>query len=148
MTPVLETATRTPAPDIRQQDLTDQAGLQEFLVSGGSVEAEAIIYADLTDDGVEEAVLPIASGGTAGNIAMLVFGYGPGGLRELLREVPPAEAIGGHIGARLELGQLVLSWPIYGPDDANCCPTGGRRDRYYRWDGDALVLEREEVRER
>lgn len=144
------TVTLTPAPDIRQQDLTEQAGLRDFLASVGSVDVQPveIIYADLTEDGVEEAVVSVASGGTAGNIAVFVFGYGAGGLRELLREMPPEEAYGGHISAHLESGQLVLSWPIYGPDDANCCPSGGLRDRYYRWDGSALVLERDERRER
>ena len=149
-TPTLARATLTPAPDIRLQDLTEQAGLQEFLAVIATPDAGQgeTIYADITGDGVEEAVVSVASGGTAGNLAVFVFGYGPGGLSELLREHPPDEALGGHIRARVESGQLILSWPIYGPDDPNCCPSQGFRVRYYLWDGSALALEREEQQER
>ena len=149
-TPTLARATLTPAPDIRLQDLTEQAGLQEFLAGIATLDAEQgeTIYADITGDGVEEAVVSVASGGTAGNLAVFVYGYGPGGLSELLREHPPDEALGGHIRARVESGQLILSWPIYGPDDPNCCPSQGFRVRYYLWDGSALALEREEQQER
>ncbi len=136
----------TPAPEIRDEDLTSQPGLQAFLASfGGEVLPSDTIYADFTEDGVEEAVVQVSSGGTLGNVAVFVFGYGPGGLQELLREIPPAEALGGHIRATQEAGQLVMTWPIYGPDDPNCCPSGGFRSRLYRWDGQELVIEREEL---
>jgi len=111
------------------------------------VHPEAIVYADLTDDGVEEAIVSVDSGGSGGDFAVFVFGYGAGGLRELLREVAPAEAYGGHIRADLLDSEIRISWPVYGPNDPNCCPTGGIRERYYQWDGNALVLEREELTE-
>ena len=139
-------AVPTPAPEIQDEDLTSQPGLQEFLASfGGEVLPSDTIYADFTEDGVEEAVVHVSSGGTLGNIAVFVFGYGPGGLQELLREIPPEEALNGHIRATVEAGQLVVTWAIYGPDDPNCCPSGGLRSRYYRWDGQELVIEQEDV---
>ena len=139
-------AVPTPASDIRDEDLTSQPGLQEFLASfGGEVLPIDTMYADFTEDGVEEAVVHVSSGGTLGNLAVFVFGYGPGGLQELLREIPPAEALRGHIRATVEAGQLVVTWAIYGPDDPNCCPSGGLRSRYYRWDGQELVIEQEDV---
>lgn len=139
-------AVPTPAPDIRDEDLTSQPGLQEFLASeGGEVVPGDSSYTDLTEDGVEEAVVHVSSGGTLGNLAVFVFGYGPDGLQELLREIPPVEALRGHIRATEEAGQLVITWPIYGPDDPNCCPSGGFRSRYYQWDGQELVIEREDV---
>ena len=146
MTATATPAVPTPAPEIRDEDLASQPGVQEFLASfGGEVLPSDTMYADFTEDGIEEAVVHVSSGGTLGNLAVFVFGYGPGGLQELLREIPPAEALGGHIRATEEAGQLVITWAIYGPDDPNCCPSGGLRSRYYRWDGQELVIEREDV---
>ena len=137
--------TSTPAPT--GDDLGSLPALQDFVAQqGGEIIIARTIYADLTGDGTKEAIVPVSSGGeTLGDIAIFVVGQGPDGLEELLRALPPQEARGGHIEAGVESGQLVISWPIYGPDDANCCPSGGSRVRYYRWDGSALVIDREVV---
>ena len=142
------TATSTPdsmpAPDIRAEDLALLPALQAFIgQNGGEVDAAEVIYADLTGNGAEEAVVPVSSGGTLGNLAVFVFGYRPDGLRTLLEVLPPEEARGGHMRAEVESGQLLISWSVYGPDDANCCPSGGTRARTYGWDGNALVLDDE-----
>lgn len=127
--------TPTPAPDIRQQDLTQQAGLQEFLAtSGGQATAESILYADVTDDGVEEAILPIGSGGESGNIALFVYGYQPSGLTELLRVVPEI-----RLQAVVDNGQLIVTEPVFGPDDPLRFPSQ-LRVTTYEWDGSALAV--------
>ena len=138
------TATSTPVLDIRAEDLATLPAVEGFIAqNGGELELSEVIYADVTGDEVEEAIVPVASGGTLGNIAVFVFGYRPDGLRTLLEELPPGEAQGGHMRAEVESGQLRISWPVYGPDDANCCPSGGRRARTYVWDGGALVVDDE-----
>lgn len=132
-----------PAPDIRDEDLTSQPGLQEFLASfGGEVFPGDTMYADITEDGVEEALVQVSSGGTLGNLAVFVFGFGPEGLQELLRALPESPRSG--ILADITAGQLVTTEEVFGPDDPLCCPSQ-LRQRYYRWDGQELVIEREDV---
>lgn len=43
-------------------------------------------YYDLTSDGKEEVVFSVDSGGTAGDIAIFVYGYQNGELKQLLKE--------------------------------------------------------------
>lgn len=133
--------TATPPPDIRAEDLTQQPALRGFLASaGGEVDPSRVIYVDLTEDGVEEAVVPVSSGGEGGDLAVFVFGYRAGRLRELLRALPEGSR---SIAVDVEAGQLVTTQGVYGPGDPLCCPSQLLR-QYYRWDGSALVVEREE----
>ena len=139
-TPVLATA--TPVPDIRDEDLTQHPALRDLIAAGGEVDASRIIYVDLTEDGVDDAIVPISSGGTAGDLAVVVLGYGPNGLEELLRVLPRETR---SIRAKVEEGQLVTTEGIFGPNDALCCPS--ILTTWYGWDGSALVVEREELEE-
>jgi hypothetical protein len=128
--------TATPAPDIRQEDLTQQSGLREFLSSsGGQVNTGSIIYADLTGDGADEAVVPIASGGEGASIAVFVFGFRPGGLEELLRVAPKS----GSLKENIVDGQLTLTEPTYAASDPFCCPSQ-LEITTYRWDGSHFVV--------
>ena len=68
-----------------------------------------IIYSDLIGDGGKEAVVPISSGGTAGDPAFIVVGYRDGKLVGLLTEVP-AE---GSVQVKVVNQQLVESVPVY-----------------------------------
>lgn len=127
----------TPASDIRQQDLTDQPGLRDFLASaGGEVDASRITYADLTDDGVEEAVVPVSSGGEGGDIAVFVYGYVAGEPQELLRALPEKTR---SIVAKVEEGQLVTTEGVYAPDDPFGFPSQVLT-KTYRWDGGNLAV--------
>ncbi len=136
-------AAPTPAAQgIREEELAASPGVEQFLSTvGGEPELVDIIYADLTSDGIEEAVAHVPSGGTLGNLAVFVFGYVNGELRQLLLEPAPEEALSGHLQAAVEEEKLSVAWPVYLTGDANCCPTGGARTRFYRWDGSALVAE-------
>lgn len=137
-TQAVATATATPPPDIQQEDLTEQPGLRDFLASaGGEVDPDRNIYVDLTGDGVDEAVVPVSSGGEGGDIAVFVFGYGADGLQLLL------QAESRRISAAVEGGQLVTAEPVYGPGDPFGDPSQLLR-RYYRWNGNELEIEREE----
>lgn len=134
-----EGPTPTPAPDIRDEDLTQQAELRDFLVSsGGEVNPRKIEYGDLTGDGVDDAVVPVASGGEGGDIAVFVLGYQPDGLEVLLRLETA------RLKAKIDDGRLETLEPDFAEGDARCCPSQFLRT-LYRWDGSSLVFESEEV---
>lgn len=124
-------ATPTAAPDIRQVDFSKHPVMERYLNgAGGEIDPTAIIYGDLTGDGVEEAVVPVGSGGEGGNIAIFVFGYGAGGLAALIRMLPQ----GSSIQAEIEDGQVVTTEPVFGASDPLCCPSELRKNTY-GWNG-------------
>lgn len=126
----------TAAPDIREQDPTQHPVMQEYLsTAGGEVDVEAITYADLTQDGVEEAIVPVSSGGEGGNTAIFVFGYGAGGLAAILRVQPAYEH---SIQSEVVGGQLVTTEPVFGANDPLCCPSELRKITY-GWNGTELA---------
>lgn len=136
-------AVATGAPDIRQEDLTQQPDLQQFLQdSGGEVDNGRIMYADLTEDGVEEAVVPVGSGGEGGDIAVFVYGYASGALRELLQVLPEDQ----RLAATVEAGVLSVSDPVYAEGDPRCCPSQ-LKVKTYGWDGSQLALENETLQD-
>ena len=135
------TATVVPAPDIAEVDFSEVPAVEDLLEgSGGRLLPEEIIITDLTGDGAEEAVVPVSSGGTGGNIAYAVFGYRDGDLEEILQVKPEA----GRVMVSVEDGVLVETQPVYGPEDPLCCPSQ-LRHTYYRWDGDEFVVDHEET---
>ncbi len=133
-------ASPTARPDIRQETLTGQPGLSEYLLTtGGITDPTRITYGDLTGSGAEEAVVPVSSGGEGGDIAVFVFGYIDGEIAELLR-AEPAET---SIVASIEAGQLITTEGIFAPGDPMNFPSQ-LLHRYYAWDGAAFVVDREE----
>lgn len=122
-------------PPIFDVDFATAPDVADFTArAGGEVEQDAIIFADLTGDGEEEAIVPISSGGTAGDIAYFVYTMREGDLTLLLSVVPES----GRIQVELDPeGRLVDREPVYGPDDPECCPSRVRT-RVYEWDGERL----------
>lgn len=140
-TATVPSETPTPAPDIRQDDLTQQPGLQEFLsASGGEVTPNSILYADVTGDHVNDAIVPISSGGEGGNVALFVYGYQPSGIAELLRVQPEI-----RLQAVVDNGQLVVSEPVFGPGDPLGFPSQIKVTTY-EWNGTALAVAKEETK--
>ena len=139
-----ETPPRTvTGPDIRQEDLAGRPEVSDFVSSaGGEVDASAIFYADLTNDAIEDAVVPISSGGEGGNIAVFVFGYLDGELQELLRVVPDSPPI----NAAIRDGQLSLEEAVFAASDPMCCPSQIRTTTY-RWSGSELVIDTQQTRD-
>lgn len=137
--PTGPTATVTPGPSIDEVDFSQVPAVEDLLAeSGGQVLPQEIILADLTGDGADEAVVPINSGGTGGDVAYAVFTYRDGGLDEILQVRPEA----GRVSVSVEEGMLLETQPVYGPEDPLCCPSQ-LRHTYYRWDGDELVVDHE-----
>jgi len=138
-----EEATATVPPNgvtgIRQADLMTQPGIVDFLsTSGGAI--DAIVYLDLTEDGAEEAVLPISSGGEGGDIAVFVYGYQDGRLTELLRVLPDDNSL----RAETADGTLTIVQPVFAEGDPLCCPSELRRT-VYQWDGTELSVASDET---
>ncbi len=132
-------ATTTSSLGIRTLDLSKDADVQGVIAAtGGQYLQAGVIYGDLTGDGVDDAVVPISSGGTMGDIAFLVFAPSGGVTKTLLKEIP----LGGSGGLSVAVvdGQIVMTQPIYGPNDPNCCPSGLRKTTYV-WNGASFAVQ-------
>lgn len=128
--------TPTQAPDIRHVDLARQQKLRLFLdQAGGVVDPNAVMYADLTQDGKEEAVVPLNSGGEGGDIAVFVYSVRGGNVELLLRTYAQDTSL----VAAVEGGALTVTEPVYAEGDPLCCPSG-LRVTTYRWDGSKLAV--------
>lgn len=100
---------------------------------GGIPLLDKIVYGDFNGDGTEEAAIPLASGGTAGNVGFLVY-----------RQGAPAPKLvawrnGYKQGLELANGQLVSRDALYAGWEANCCPSGFRYVTY-ALQGDSLQI--------
>lgn len=91
-----------------------------------------VVYGDFDDDCVEEAALPLESGGTAGAIGYLVY-----------RASTPPHLIAWGNGYKLALSvsanRLVVTTALYAGWEPNCCPSGFTHVTY-RLVGDVLTL--------
>jgi hypothetical protein len=127
----------TPSGDIRSVDLESQPDVVRFVAeTSGEFMQERVLYADLTSDGIDEAVVPLASGGTLGDLGFLVLTPTGDGARELISVTPE----GAGINVQIQDGKLVQTEPVPGPDDPECCPSM-LRTTVYAWNGSALAIE-------
>jgi hypothetical protein len=141
-------AKATPSPPndaqaIRQVDFTKNADVITTLrqLPGGSLLPKEIVYGDVTGDRREEAIVPVSSQGTLGNLAYLVFTMkGNSATLVLTRGLGGGS---GGISMKLDEGKLVELTPELGPEDPLCCPSAMRKTTF-RWDGAKLQVEREE----
>lgn len=89
------------------------------LKKGGFVD-RAILFADLTGEGKDDAVVTVNSGGSAGRIAMYIFSAGRGTDLKLAyrnQRLYRAEV-------RVNPGpEAVYSVPVYSAGDELCCPS-------------------------
>ena len=78
----------------------------------------------------------IASGGTAGDIGLVLFRRTASGWRVAL-------ARGGYkLGLFRKGADVVSSQPLYRKNDPNCCPTGGFDHVRYHWNGSRFAVAR------
>ena len=100
---------------------------------GSHAGIDRLVYADLTGDGRSEVVVTIFSGGTAGDIAFYVLSGQGSGLHAIKRANEEYK-----VGVRIVGGRLQVTRPLYGANDANCCPAH-LEITTYRYDGRVLV---------
>ena len=132
------------AQAIRSVDFTKVTEVQTALrqLQGASMLPREISFGDVTGDRREEAIVPISSQGTLGNIAYLVFTLKDGSPELVLTR---GQGGGNEGGLQIEVdeGKLVELTPELGPEDPLCCPSAMRKTTF-RWDGSKLQVEREE----
>ncbi len=137
-----------PAPPdaaaIQSLDLAQVAAVQGFMrqIGGGELDKASVQYADLTKDGRDEAIVPVSSGGTLGNLGYVVLTLRSGSPAAILTAQRDRNSIGG-VTLNVEDGKLVKYIGKYGPEDPRCCPTLLVKTTYY-WDGANLQVERED----
>jgi len=102
---------------------------------GGGV--DTLICHDFTRDGAADMAATIFSGGTAGDIAWVVFTKRAGRWTLALRELQNYKL--GLVRVRSDLVETV---PVYRKNDPNCCPSGGFDHRRFHWDGSRFVVVR------
>ncbi len=90
-----------------------------------SLEGYALIedaaFADLDSDGAEEAIIPVASGGTAGLLGIMLYHEDASGPRLVLVET------GYKMSFTIEGSRLVIYQPNYIGFEPNCCPSSMTR---------------------
>jgi len=91
---------------------------------------------DFTRDRRTDIAASIASGGTAGDIAFVVFRASATGWKVALT------GSGYKLGLARIGGDVVVTQPVYKANDANCCPTGGFDHRRFHWNGSRAVVAR------
>lgn len=104
---------------------------------GGSLDLSTVRFADLTDDGLDEALVPVSSGGTMGNVAYFVVSMrdnAPVVIFELVASPSTRNAS----EVNIEAGNLVETTPVYAASDPLCCPSAVTR-AHYEWNGTAFV---------
>jgi hypothetical protein len=93
---------------------------------------DSLTYGDLTGDGTPEAVMPVSSGGTAGDVGALIYRLGRNGKPELVT------SIGGYkMNAAIANAELIVTQPQYAGWEPNCCPSAIVTERL-RLRGNAL----------
>jgi len=94
---------------------------------GGYPLTRQIQYGDLSGDGHLEAAIPLASGGTAGVVGVLVYAQG----RAAADPPTLVAALAGYkMGIRIQNQRLWLTEPVYVGWEPNCCPSGSSEFQY------------------
>lgn len=83
-----------------------------------------VMYGDLDGDGMDEAVIRIESGGTAGTIGFLLFRDG-----RTMPRLMTAQS-GYKLFPRIEQGRLLVTQPYYFGFEGNCCPSATVTEMY------------------
>jgi hypothetical protein len=130
----------------------DDTEREPFVVTGGeastssgtnlSVNVDGTAYGDVTDDGIDEAVVLVScnAGGNASWVIPLVYAVDADGRPERLG-ILTAEDRDEHAvtAASISDGQIVTDEAVYLPDDPRCCPSATGAT-IWEWDGTTFVV--------
>lgn len=143
------TPTPVPTPGdfaaIRDLDFESLPETQELLqrLGSGQVALDQLLFEDLTGDLREEAIVPIASKGTLGNIAYLVYTLHSGEPEVILSRNLDRTTASGLVMSIDDFGALRETVGVYGAEDPLCCPSQLRLTTF-QWDGSMLQVAREQ----
>lgn len=96
---------------------------------------DRVVFADLTGDRRQDAVVSVASGGAAGDVAFYVFSTQGRDAGDELRAIYRSEGLY-RSTVRVRKGRLISRVPRYEPTDSLCCPTA-IMEQTLRWNRDA-----------
>jgi hypothetical protein len=102
------------------------------------IDKERILFMDMSGDGQEEAIISVFSGGTAGNLGLLIYGAA-NNAPALTASLP-----GYKIGGVADGDALKVIEPIYQGWEPNCCPSGFFVTRYRLQNNKLAQLSRDE----
>ncbi len=128
--------------DVDFESLPDTEALLQRLGSG-RVATEKLTYEDLTGDMREEAIVPITSDGTLGNIAYLVYTLQKGKPALILTRTMDRTTASGLVMGIDDFGALTETVGVYDNEDPLCCPSQLRLTTF-RWDGSTLQVDGEQ----
>jgi hypothetical protein len=139
--------TPTPVPTpidfaaIRDLDFASMPEADALLqrLGSGRVDVDGVLFRDLTGDLREEAIVPITSDGTLGNVAYLVFTLKAGKPEVILTRTMDRTTASGLVMSIDDFGALIEKVGVYGNEDPLCCP-GELRLTTFRWDGSELQV--------
>jgi hypothetical protein len=128
-----------PAGSLREVDFSGPPFDLDLMTraGGGQVPRERIRYADLTGDGVEEAIVIVESGGTLGDIGVGVFRAQGAGIG-----LAYFSKLGGRVDIRGTALVLIEGAPA--PGDAACCPAQ-LKETTVEWRGAAFQVTSERL---
>lgn len=137
----------SPTPDLAQPDAIRGVNLEEIgdvrkieVESGGArLDPRLLIYADVTGDGNEDAIVPISLGGKS-NITAFVVLTPDVASRTHVRAIftEPGTGVRRGIALRVENGKLIETQGLPGLDDPECCPSM-LKVITFDWNGTMLV---------
>lgn len=130
---------------IRNVDFSSLPDTQALLqrLGSGQVAKDQILFWDVTGDRREDAIVPITSNGTLGNIAYLVYTLEAGKPQLILTRTMDRTTASGLVMSTNAYGVLTETVGVYGNEDPLCCPSQ-LRITTFRWDGKALQVAGEE----
>ena len=130
------------------EDLAEQTDVGKKIRATASFRfplASSPLCHDFTGDERFDVAFAIEGGGSGGAFNWAVFrhadGADDGAPEERFVEVAENEGggSGGRTAVELDGDLLVVTNPIYGPNDPQCCPTGGESRQRYRVEDDRVV---------
>lgn len=137
----------SPTPDLAQPDAIRRVSFAtigevrklEVDSQGSRIEPGLIIYADLTADGNQEAIVPITLGG-ASNITAFVVLTPDATKASHVRPILTETGVGVRRGLaiKVENDKLIETQAVPGTDDPLCCPSM-LKVITYDWNGTMLV---------
>ena len=107
-----------------------------------TVEFTKVAYGDVTDDGIEDAVVLVGcnAGGNASWVFPLVYTVDDAGKPERLGILTADGREERQVlSASISDGQIVTDEAVFLPDDARCCPSATGAT-IWEWDGSAFVV--------
>jgi hypothetical protein len=129
---------------VKDVDLSKLPEIVSFAAtSGGSIATKDAVYADLTRDGRDEALISVESSGTFGTLGYFVVTV-ESGWPVVIHRGTTSQLSRNGLRVGIDDGRLIEMAGIYGPSDPDCCPSHLVRT-FYTWDAQNFQLQTREI---